>query len=130
MTIQFGWWMIPAAITIVTFLWAVLFHRIAGSLSTGFIAVWVFVDLFYYAALVLSLGAWLLYAVITFLVEPSNRLAVLRRRLAARTRLTTRASPRRCLALPRTSPPSAPTSRAERGNPNDHDRDRWPLHGR
>lgn len=68
MMVQLDWWMIPAAITVASFLWAVLFHRVAGKVTTGFIATGVFVDLFYYAALIVSLGAWLLYAVADFLV--------------------------------------------------------------
>lgn len=60
MTISFGWWLLPAAVTVASYLWAWLTTR--GSRPSFGDAV---VALIYYgAATIASLIAWLIWAVL------------------------------------------------------------------
>lgn len=63
-TIQFGWWLLPTALTIVAFLRALELDRgnVAGRGDYGFSA---FASAVYYGiALIVSLVAWLVWALV------------------------------------------------------------------
>lgn len=61
MTVSFGWWLLPAAVTIASYLWAWLSNRGSRpSFGDDVIAL-----ILYGAATIASLVAWLIWAVLT-----------------------------------------------------------------